>query len=97
MGVYAKGMAMPNKCSTCALRFECDYSLGEYGIGYHTFRPKECPAIEIHPRWKEVFSELVYLAIYNGYIPDEIRENPKDFEKAYEVFFGKPIKVTLDK
>lgn len=43
--------------------------------------------------WKELFAELVYLAVEKGYAPDEVWENPKAFEKAYEYFFGKQIHI----
>ena len=42
--------------------------------------------------YKDIFAELVYLAIDKGYIPDEVRENPYDFERAYEEFFGRSVK-----
>ena len=47
MGVYVKGMSMPENCLNCVLKFSCDYAFGEYGIGYNTFKPKECPLVEI--------------------------------------------------
>ena len=42
--------------------------------------------------WKKLFADLVRLAVCKGYAPDEVWENPKAFEKAYEDFFGESIR-----
>ena len=43
--------------------------------------------------WKQLFADLVYIAVNKDYAPDEVWENPEAFEKAYEEFFGRQIRI----
>lgn len=40
-------------------------------------------------KWKDVFANLVRVAIDKGYCPDEVRQNPTDFEESFREFFGR--------
>ena len=40
-------------------------------------------------KWRDIFADLVRVAVDKGYYPDEVRENPAAFEDAYQLFFDK--------
>lgn len=39
--------------------------------------------------WKEVFAEMVYIAVDKDYIPDGLWDHWDEFKEAYREFFGK--------
>ena len=49
MGVYIKGMTMPENCDDCLLGADCPHDQSMDGYKMQGGRPRTCPLVEIPP------------------------------------------------
>jgi len=98
MGVYIKGMKMPNDCYECPLMMTVFVFKGESNICSITDggctkgeRPPHCPLVEVKPHGRLIDADALYKVIKEDdeWVSSNIGDDEKTLRTGYQCAYGR--------